>query len=80
MIKYLLLGIGVLVNTAAWSFPYERVKSCFYAAEQGCSADVSILMSSQVVSVFSNVSEKPLLMGFIVSGCQLQQLTQPITH
>ena len=35
MIKYLLLGIGVLVNTAAWSFPYERVKSCFYAAEQG---------------------------------------------
>ena len=61
MIKYLLLGIGILVNTAAWSFPYERVKSCFYAAEQGCSADVSILMSSQEVSVFSNVSEKPLL-------------------
>jgi len=50
MIKYLLLGFGILVNTAAWSFPYERVKSCFYAAEQGCSADVSILMSSQEVN------------------------------
>src|SRR5690554_163780 len=52
MIKYLLLGIVVLVNTAVWSFLYERVKSCFYAAEQGCSADVSILMSSQEVNEF----------------------------